>query len=444
MSLAQLPVPDSLQIVLEESSSLEEESQAWIQLADYYEYRNLDTTYYFIQQALDAAEKADYSIGRADAYVRFASYYSHYRRYKPDSLHRFLEQAITIYKEVGDSTQVAQAYAQVGRTAFHADFYPIAFQYVTSAKEIFQQRNNRRALAETLSLLCEIQNRRGNNVIALNHCREAMDIFNELQIESQKGPLSKTIGIINLDAQNYTTARDYLLQAVDFAQASEDTATLSATYIGIGEVNIETENYDAALDNFKRVLGLNQNREGAEIAYAYYNIGRTYLLQEQPKQAIPLLEEAINLGERYENRLLQAKSLLELGKVYYELGDLEQCLNYLNQCQSQAPRNVKGSNEVLMECYNELAKYYNRVGDLENAIVYLGLHKYQQELAYQIESARLFAEMSAFYETKDKDTQIELLQLENQNQKLEASERKLITLFLVVGLLVLFGVGVLL
>jgi len=443
-AIAQLSVPDSLQIVLEEASSLEEESQAWIQLADYYEYRNLDTTYYFIQQALDAAEKADYSIGKAHAYVRLSAYYAHYRRYKPDSLHRFLEQAITIYKEVGDSTQIAQAYYQVGQTAFHSDLYPIAFQYATTAKEIYQQRNNRRALAEALSLLCEIQNRRGNNVIALNHCRESMDIFNELQIESEKAPLSKTIGIINLDAQNYTKARDYLLQAVEFAQQFNDTATLSATYIGIGEVNIETENYDAALDNFKMVLGLNQEREGAELAYAYYNIGRTYLLQKQAKRAIPLLEEAIELGEKYENRLLQAKSLLELGKVYYELGDLDQCLDYLNQCQSQAPRNVIGSNEVLMECYNELAKYYDRVGDLENALVYLGLHKHQQELAYQIESARLFAEMSAFYETKDKDNQIELLQLENQNQKLEASERKLITLFLLVGLLVLFGVGVLL
>jgi len=147
-------VPDSLQIVLEESSSLEEESQAWIQLADYYEYRNLDTTYYFIQQALDAAEKADYSIGRADAYVRLSAYYSHYVRYKPDSLHRFLEQAITIYKEVGDSTQIAQAYYQVGRTAFRSDLYPIAFKYVTNAKEIYQQRNNKRHLAESLSLLC--------------------------------------------------------------------------------------------------------------------------------------------------------------------------------------------------------------------------------------------------------------------------------------------------
>jgi serine phosphatase RsbU (regulator of sigma subunit) len=443
-TLAQLSVPDSLQIVLEESNSLEEESQALIQLADYYEYRNLDTTYYFIQQALDAAEKADYSIGRANAYVRLSAYYAHYRRYKPDSLHRFLEQAITIYKEVGDSTQIAQAYYQVGRTAFYSDFYPIAFQYVTNAKDIYQQRNNRRALAEALSLLCEIQNRQGNNVIALSHCMEALEIFDELKIESEKARLNKTIGIINLDARNYPIARKHLIQAEDFAIQFRDTATLSTTYIGIGEVNIATENYEAALNDFQKVLNLNRDRAGNDMAYAYYNIGKTYLLQKQPKQAIPLLEEAIVLGERYENRLLQAQSSLELGKVYYELEELDQCFNYLNQCLTQAPRSIIGSSEVLRECYRQLARYYRKIGDLENALVSFGQYDLERKRAFQEETARLFAEMATIYETKDKDNQIELLQLENQYQSVLASERKLINLFLIVGLLVLFGVGVLL
>lgn len=441
---AQIPPSDSLDFALEQANSLEEETEAWLKLADYYEFRNADTTYYFIQQAMQAAQKASYAVGQADAYVRLASYFAHHQIHNDDSLQRYLERSIIIYQEEADSLRIAQAYQRVSQTSFYSDYYQLASKHASSAQAIYQQLNNREGQASILSLMCEIQNRMGNNVIALNHCIESLNIYNELGRESKKAPLNKTIGVINLDVGNFTDAKSYLLQAAEFAERFQDTITLSSAYIGIGKVYIETEEYDLALEFFQRVLALNRDRETAQLAFAFYNIGRTYLLQKQPTQAIPLLEEALQMAENYENRSLKAKALLELGKTYYELGELDQCFAYLTQSKSQAPLNLQGSNEIVRECYRQLSKYYHHIGDLENALYNQGLYDLELKKSFQEETARLFAEMETIHELGKKDNQIELLQQENQIQSLLASERKLMNFFLIVSLSVLFGLGVLL
>lgn len=440
-SVAQSFVADSLNRALDQATTLEDEADAWLQLADYYENQNLDTTYYLIQQGLEAARKSSYNSGLADSYVRLASYYAHHVNYSFDSLNRYLGRGVAIFRAEGDSVGIAGAYQRVSQVSFFSDYYMIALQYADSARVYYQLMNQRRSLADILSLLCEIQNRLGNNVIALNHCTSALDIYAELGVESKRAPLNQTIGVINLDVQIYDKAMDFLLRGVTDAKAFDDTTTLSAAYIGIGEVNMATGEYDVALEYFHRVLSINQVYKTKDLAYAYFNIGKTYRLQNQSKEAIPLLEEALSMAKSEENRSLQAKSLLELGKVYYELDELDQCFSYFNQSRQQAPLNTVGSNEILRDCYRQLAKYYSRIGDLENALINMGLYDHEQRRAYQLETARRFAEMETVYESEELDNQIEVLQLENQNQALQAYERDLINYFLVISLLVLFGLG---
>ncbi len=443
-SFAQSPTADSLSIILERATSLEEESKAYLELAAFYEQYDLDTTYYLIQQAKSAAQKANYEQGLADTYIRLASYFAHYLRHNSDSLQYYLNKGITKYWEEADSVRAARAYYLVAQTTFSSDYYSMSVQYADSARLIYEQQGDQLALAETLLLLCEIRNRTGSNVLALDYCIDATTIFTNLQVEEHKARLNRTIGVINHDVQNYPKAREYLLQAIEFAQRDQDTSMLSSAYIGMGRVHIETENYDLALESFRRVISLNQDRENDKLALAYYHIGRTYLLQNQAKEAIPLIEEALALAEQFENRSLQARCMLELSNAYYALNDMEQCFNYLNLGLAQTPRNAIGSNEILRKYYKQLAKYYAKVGDFENALVNFGLYDLERNLAFQEEVAERFAEMETFYETKRKDNQIELLQQENLIQSVLASDRKLINVLLIVGLLLMVGVGVLL
>ncbi|MEM9829088.1 MAG: tetratricopeptide repeat protein [Bacteroidota bacterium] len=443
-SFAQFPAPDSLTIRLEQANSLEEEAQAWLGLATFYEQYDLDTTYHLIQQARSAAQKANYDQGLADTYIRLASYFAHYARHNSDSLQYYLKQGISIYRKETNSVSIANAYQQVAQTTFDNDYYSMAFQFADSARLIYEQQGNQLALAETLLLLCEVRNRTGSNVIALDYCIEASTIFTNLQVEAQKARLNRTIGIINYDVQNYTKAREYLLQAMEFSQIAKDTSTLSLAYIGMGKVHVKTEKYNLALESFRRVISLNQDRENSKLARAYFHIGRTYLLQNQAKEAIPLLEEALALAERFENRSLQARCMLELSNAYYTLNDMDRCFDYLNRGLVQTPRNAIGSNEILREYYKQLARYYAKVGDFENALVNYGLYDLERNRAFQEEIADRFAEMETIYETNKKDKEIEFLQLENQNQSLEAEGRKLMNLFLIVALLLMGGVGALL
>ena len=436
-------VIDSLNQRLERALTLEEQSYILANLSEEYEYENIDTVLYLAQSALKLAQQAASDSSIARAYLHIASYYGHLQRFNFDSLDYYLAQSLALYAAAEDSLGMANAYRYISFTCHQSDNYPLAIQYGRQALDIYEQLDRPELQAVMLSQLCEIQNYAGNNELAMKHCVAAQRIFDAIQKEREKAILFKTMGSVNYDLGNYSKAREYLLLSVDLSQQYNDSYTLSSAYIGLGQVMREQQGYEEALDYFQRALAIDEVQgEQHGMGYAYYNIGKTYVLQGENNEAIDLLEDALAIAEDYGDLSIQTRALLELGKAYYNIDDLDQAFLYLNQS-LQFARGIKGSNTILQECYFNLAKYYGKVNELENALVNFRLYSLEQNRFNQEQSAKRVAEMQALYELEEKDRDIELLQQENQIQVLQANERKLVNYVLTLGLVFLFGLGLL-
>ena len=185
----------------------------------------------------------------------------------------------------------------------------------------------------------------------------------------------------------------------------DDVATLSDAYVGMGQALRATQEYDDALNYFNRSLALYQRGDSkmsdVGTSYAYYHIAKTYVLQGQNEEALSLLDEVLETAEQYGDILLRARALLELGKAYYNLKELDQSFTFLNEAAQQA-RGLKGTyaNVILQECYLNLAKYYNQVGNLEEALVNFRRYSLEQERMYQEQASRQVAEMQTVYEVE--------------------------------------------
>ncbi len=435
---------DSLLRGLQGAASPEERANYLNGLSYFYERKHPDTAFYYAEQALQAARKASSKTGIAKAYVNLAAYYSQNTRYNYDSLSFYLNQGLAIYQAAQDSSQVAQAYYRLSESCFHSSSYLLASQYGQNASDIFEQLNDQPLLAHTLTLLCEIHNYLGNNALAANRCVKALRLYDELNMEEDKATLYRVLGSVNLDMKIYDDAKQYLLLAIGFAQRHGLNRELSAAYIGMGEVLLQLQNFEGALDYFKKSIALERTQNGDPTlgtSYAYYSIGRTFIMQGENEQAIKLLEDALRISEQYGNLPLQAKASLELGKAYYNLNDLDQAFTFLNRSLGYAKK--LGTSTILKDCYLNMANYYYRVGDLESALVYFKFYDIEKERLYEKESAQKIAEVELLYEMGKKDKQIASLEQENQIQVLMASERKLVNYGLIVGMILLAGLGML-
>jgi serine phosphatase RsbU (regulator of sigma subunit) len=88
-------------------------------------------------------------------------------------------------------------------------------------------------------------------------------------------------------------------------------------------------------------------------------------------------------------------------------------------------------------CYN-LAKYYDDIGNSEKALEFYKKHMQHKNEVLANQSAFKIAEVEALYNLEKKDEQIQLLRSENKIKDLEASERNLMNIWLITGLIFVF------
>jgi serine phosphatase RsbU (regulator of sigma subunit) len=437
---------DSLTFALQNAESLEDQADALLDIARYYEPIYADSTWQYAQQALAASQSAAYDHGTAQAYLQIASYYGGGGHYNFDSLDRYFSLALALYQRNDDSLAVADSYFYLSTTCYENDNYPLAHNYGETAANLYLRLGEEQRRGYALAHLGRVENYMGNNALAMKYCTTAQRIFDAIEQENEKAALFKTMGSINLDLRNYDKAKDFFLQSVGLAGKHNDVATLSDAYVGMGQALRATQEYDDALNYFNRSLALHQRGDSKmsdlNTSYAYYHIGKTYVLQGHNEEAISLLDEALTTAEQYEDIVLQARSLLELGKAYYNLQELDLSFTYLNEAAQQA-RGLKGTyaNVILQECYLNLAKYYNQVGNLEEALVNFRRYSLEQERMYQEQASRQVAEMQTVYEVDEKTSRIESLQQLSRIRELEYDQRKLVNYVLISGILFLFGLG---
>ena len=445
-SRAQGVDPDSLEYALQQAASLEDQAEVLIDLSRYYEPIHADTSLRFAQRALATSQKAAYNEGVAQAYLQIASYYAHFQHYNFDSLDHYFSRSLIIYQSNADSLEVANAYYYMSGTCDENDNYPLALSYGEKAMALYLQLGLEEKRAYALARLCEVENSVGNNALAMKYCTTSQRIFDAINKESEKANLFKTMGSINFQLRNYEKSKEFFLLAIGLAQKYEDAPTLSKAYVGMGQALRATQEYDDALSYFNRSLALYQRDDNdlsvLGTSYAYYHIGKTYLLQGNAEQALSLLEEALETAEVYGDVSLRASALLELGKAYYNLEDLEQAFSYLSEASQQA-QGIKGThaNVILQECYLNLAKYYNQIDNLEEALVNFRRYSLEQERMYQEQASRQVAEMQAVYELDEKTTRIDSLQQQGKIRELEFEQRKLVNYVLISGILFLVGLG---
>lgn len=208
-----------------------------------------------------------------------------------------------------------------------------------------------------------------------------------------------------------------------------------------GNVYADMKEYDKTEILFKKayklVSNINSPDNNAQITY---NLGALFFRQKRYKEAEDYITKSLETNLKIGNQIKIERCYRVLGSICFELGDYPKAKKYGNLALEIA-RKIKNPQSI-MGNYNNLylahwnSGYYNKsIADLDMALSYYQKYNLLKDSLYKIETTAKVLELEKQYETEKKNTQIALLQKENQHQEDQILVQKTQRNQLIIGIL---------
>lgn len=422
---------DSLESVISNTASKRRKVDLLNQLSVEFGFNNPEKYISSARKALEISKSIEYEKGIAMAHLHLGDIFN--QQFKIDSALNHYNMALSVYRELTDDEKTGETLYRIGTIFFMTSDYKAALHYTNESLNIFQIVGDKTKLANVHSLLCEIQSYMGFKETAIEHCRIALDLYDELNLIEGRANLLNSIGNIYLDLGQYEKSEQYFNEAIYIAKSNDDSFTISTSLSNLGHLKLREGKNKEAIKFFKRALEIDQQQnDGEGLGYSYYNMGEAYFPEGDFKRSRFYLQKSLEYAEKSVDLELQAKVYSEIGNLYSETGNYRDAISNLKKSLTIAQK--IDADPILQTCYNNLAKYYDKLGDNENALNYFKLYMLHKEKMYANQSSTKIAEAEALYDLGKKEKQIQLLRSENRIKDLEASERNLMNIWLISGL----------
>ncbi|MBN2747508.1 MAG: tetratricopeptide repeat protein [Bacteroidales bacterium] len=315
---------DSLKLVLQDKRG-EEKLRVLGELADYYLNNNLDSNLFFLNamkgEALDLDNVRYTAIANAE--LGLNSFFSG----KYFDAEDFLQQAIQVQKEIGDTSSLAHSYNVL------AGVYGESGQYLKSINTLF----------------------------------EAITIF-----ESQhnlKGQITayNNLGYLHMKLDDYTKARDFYQKAISIIDKTQIDYNKGFSFSNIGICYKESGGYDTALVYYNKALQQYREYETLNaIPMLYQSFGNLYAFRlHKPDSAFRYFNEGIELAQKYDPNSL-TELYYSLGQLYYDKEDFDK--SYDAYIQSLAVAENTDDLDGQMQAHYEIYRNKKAAGQLGKAM----------------------------------------------------------------------------
>ena len=206
--------------------------------------------------------------------------------------------------------------------------------------------------------------------------------------------------------------------------------------INIGRTHLEMGELDSALFylNKARVQSVELGNEDDQ-STALHFLGLVAMKQELIEVAQHYFEEVLVKYDQHEQKGKMAEILARLAEVHYLKGNYAEAASY---CESGIPIvEALQLNEVRMDMYELKSSLLEKMGRYEEANQYLRRYLTLRDSFVNTQNTRKIAQMKANYELEKKESENQVLRLENERQKAQArSNRYLALIFAALSLLI--------
>ena len=284
------------------------------------------------------------------------------------------EQAIALWKVLGDHEQEGRATRALGQIHFRLGEAQKALDYLIRSQELCQKSVNVNCEVAIRNDLSPLYLLLGETDKASEHCTAALNLSRERGDRAGEAQALNNIGEVYYARGNRENAIDQQQKALslwkelaDLKGEAQTLLYLGYSYSDLSIAQKAVESYDEALALFKRV---NDVRGQAATLIA---MGHLHNIQGERQKALEHYDMATPLFRRAGDRIGEARALNGMGFIYLELGEPKQAVEYYQQ----ARQLFRASAYKIGEATNliVIGRVYYTMGDYNAA-----LRDYQQAL----------------------------------------------------------------
>jgi CHAT domain-containing protein len=156
------------------------------------------------------------------------------------------------------------------------------------------------------------------------------------------------------------TVGQFAQQAINGATALKQTWIVAAAYGTLGQFNASKERWDDAIADFNRALHIGRSVSPPLFeARSLVNLGWAYLEIGDYEQALPYLLQGLNLARRDSDTSNEHTALTHIADIYEHRIELRSALSYARQAlvAAQQPKDLANSYHQLAQIHLELGHY---------------------------------------------------------------------------------------
>ncbi|WP_421920886.1 tetratricopeptide repeat-containing sensor histidine kinase [Marinifilum sp.] len=330
--------------------------------------------------------------------------------------------AIELAHKTNKADAIAFAHKSQGTTFFYQGLFDSAYLHYNKAKREFESVNDSLNIAILNSNIGVVYRRTNKYDKALQQYLRALKIYEALKYPKGEAAAYTNIGGVYQTLNNLKKALKFYLKAKSIYSQIGETSRYSRVLTNIGVIKFEQGLYNEALEYQLEALKLNEkNGMLQHKAIIQLNIGECYQALQKPLKAL----EYYNKCEKIR---LKLNDIWGIGKLYIKkaivLHELEQSHNaevYLQKAEEFCTK--QNLQDDLASTYHFCSKLFEDLNKPKESIFYLRKYYTLKDSLTETFRDDMIAELTAKFESEQKEKELELLQQRTQIQNLELGQK---------------------
>ncbi|MEQ8243335.1 tetratricopeptide repeat-containing sensor histidine kinase [Fulvivirga sp.] len=326
-----------------------------------------------------------------------------------------LDKSLSIYQYMGDSISMARVFVEKGKIYIGFGRFDSANIDLNHGLDLYERAKYPYGIAKAHFLLGSLYSEMGKGELAVDYYYKALKTFEE---QSNTKEIAETYADLAwlYSTQDAQKSMELINKSINISHSIGDVGVEATGYNYKGIFHDRLKNYDSAIvcyDLSARLRNSINYEKGA--AAAEFNKGYIYEKQGRFDAALEIYLRTYAVDVKLGNKLGAAIGEYTLGGIYTKLGKFSAAEMYLNLAYEHL-LHIEAL-PYLVECINYYVKYFEAIGDDTRALKYLKQHAALKDSVNGREIDVRLAEMESRYALEQKEKEIALLSLENQNQK---------------------------
>lgn len=372
-----------------------------------------------------------------------------YKTSDPKLMSDYAEKALLLSKKINYRVEEGNAYLNLGNANIISGNYPQALKYFSNAQVLFENElavNSKdrlaiqKGLAKSYGSIGIVFSEQSNFAKALQYHLKSVRIYEAINDLEKCARIYNNIGIVYQSQNEDFKALDYFIKAQK-AQEKTGDKTIGITITNIGNCYLKQKNYDKAFEYYQKAkLSFDKNSNPRALGELYNNFGLYYKATNSPDKAVENWNLAITTFEGIDDKFGVADTYIYLGQLYFEQKKYNESL--INA--EKALKLAKGLNilEQIAASEKLLSDVYSRLNNNNEAFAHYKLYSSVKDSLTNHENIRKSVQAEMNFEFEKREA-LQKKEIEKTTLlfKEESKRHTMQTLFVVLFVLLLFGIG---